>query len=282
MRFWHELAQQQQWEQEERRRLLDRQRAQPCTSNRQRSARHEAAHAVSALAVGKPVGVIALDKDGGYFRSGPSDSSPRPAEVETAAMRDLLAGMKRDGSQTASTLNRMIVEVSPLAYESMLGLPGRHDTCAVDLERARLQAEAVTSTRDEASRLLDRAVARADEIVGRHRHHIEVLGDELLQRGRMNGTEVKRVLRDAGFRMDAPPSDASLRYRHGTLAPLPRQQQRRDPNRREIYAGGVRVGFVEALHDEHDGEELGFVAYRASDGEVVGWEADAEAAARLL
>jgi hypothetical protein len=216
MRFWHELAQQQQWEQEERRRI-DRQRAQPFTSNRQRSARHEAAHAVSALAVGKPVGVIALDKDGGYFRSGPSDRPPRDAEVETAAMKDLLAGMRQNGSRMASMFDRLVVELSPLAYETMLGLPGRHDTCAVDLERARLQAEAVTSTRDEASRLLDRAVARADEIVGRHRRHIEALGDELLQRGRMNGTEVKRVLRDAGFRMDAPPSDASLRYRHGTL-----------------------------------------------------------------
>jgi hypothetical protein len=51
----------------------------------------------------------------------------------------------------------------------------------------------------------------------------------------------------------------------------PQQPQRRSLARREIYAGGARLGWIEPLHDE-DHSELGFVAFR-SDGEFAGWGA---------
>jgi hypothetical protein len=125
--------------------------------------------------------------------------------------------------------------------------------------------------------LWERAFARASEIVSRHRHHIETLGDELARRGHLSGDEIKRVLPDAGFQTSAS-SASGLRYRTGTM--IPRQQRRGQP-RREIYAGGVRVGWIEALHDEHDGEELGFAAFH-SDGELAGLGDDLVSAAQAL
>jgi hypothetical protein len=74
-----------------------------------------------------------------------------------------------------------------------------------------MEAEALSSSSEEASRLWDRAFARASEIVTRHRHHIEMLGDELARRGHMSGDEVRCVLADAGFRTLA--TSAGLRYR---------------------------------------------------------------------
>jgi hypothetical protein len=278
LRFWRQVAEQQEWEREERRhypkrfeRQVDYQRA-----DRQRSARHEACHAIASIVTGGNVGVIALDEDGGYFRAAASDRPPRATEVETETMRYLLAGMKRDGSRPESVFDHMVVELAPYAYETALGLPDCRETCSVDLERARMKAEALTSTDAEASCLWERAFARASEIIARHRHHIEMLGDELARRGRMSGDEVRRSLADAGFQTSA--TSAGLRYRAGVMTPV--QQPAVRHSRREIYASGRRVGWVEVLLDDHHGE-LGFVAFRL-DCELAGWGADLASAARTL
>jgi hypothetical protein len=275
MRFWQQQLAREQWEREERRRI-DRQRTQRAAPDRRRTAEHEAAHAIASVAMGGRVGEIAITGDGGYFRAAVSQRPPRDTEVETAAMRYLLDGLKRDGSRPESLFRHMVVDLTPYAREVVLGLPNCRETCSIDLERARMQAEALSSSGEEASRLWDRPFARATEIVTRHRREIEVLGDELARRGHMSGDEIRRTLADAGFQPVT--ISAGLRYRQGVLVPQP--QQRCPPARREIYAGGVRIGWIEPLHDD-DGSELGFVAYR-SDGELVGWGADSVSAAQAL
>jgi hypothetical protein len=183
--------------------------------------------------------------------------------------------MRRDGARPESVFRHLVVDLAPYAYETMLGLPSCRETCSVDLERAQMQAEALSSTNEAASRVWERAFARAGEIVARHRRHIEMLGDELARRGHMGGDEIRRTLAAAGFR-PAAASSTELRYRAGTMTPRQVVQSARS-SRREIYAAGRRIGWTEP-HDR--GGELGYLAYR-SGGEPAGCDA-IDAAARSL
>ncbi len=170
---------------------------QPKPADRLRVALHEAAHAVASFVTGCKVGELIIDADGGGSFRAVADGPPRGPDTDTETVKMLCDGIKRDGSRPAWMFDLLVINLAPVALERVLGVPDWRDHCSIDIKRARLQAQAITATKHEAERLLDRALQRAAEIVAQHRAQIFALADVLAERSHICGDEINCIIRAA-------------------------------------------------------------------------------------
>jgi hypothetical protein len=248
------------------------QRSGSSTADRRRVAHHESAHAVASLAVGGTVGEIAIDSDGGGSFRAVLDSAPRRSSgEEMESFRALTAGLTADSRGWVT--DSLVSVLAPLAFELARNEPGAWGHCSTDVEHARLLARGVADDLQEQQRLVSHALDRARAILLSHYADVLALGDELFERQRMNGDEVRAFLVRRGSSLVAPP----LRTRVATMNSATRgvTESNPAPSRYGIRSRGEDVGTIALL----TGGEWG--AFNLA-GKLVGTAPDHWTASKLL
>lgn len=172
---------------------------------------HESAHAVAAIALGKPAALINvfLDQSGivrGYFFGGapaPMDEQRLPDRDGFSSFCASIKSIVNVGSGPLDPPQSMLDEIVIRLAAVVILLPIDKQLAvrcgAGDIESAIDLARALASPAHPVNDLLNSALWRAAEICDRHLRQVLALGDHLAKRHRMDREEIMGTLAAEGF-----------------------------------------------------------------------------------
>ena len=167
-------------------------------------ARHEAAHAVAALALGKEVAQLRLWREadgtlrGDFCHKLPSDNGTGLALDDLCdRLRMLSRGL--DDCNVVGVHEKLVVLYAGLVQELSANEVLAFSLADKDLDDAEKLAGAISSSENHRSRMVNEAMMEAAAIVDRNRQAVNAIADRLAQTRIMTGDEIRQIASDAGF-----------------------------------------------------------------------------------
>ncbi|MGJ5216962.1 hypothetical protein ACQR1Q_08890 [Bradyrhizobium oligotrophicum] len=173
---------------------------------------HEAAHAITAFALDKPIALINVfvDESGvvrGAFFHAPPTSTEQERQLPNVhddeqfceTVKALVNAGRRPLDPPTSLINDIVIRLAAIAVFLPVDRRLAFSYGYSDIDQAARLAQALSNPNHSADELLNSALERAAEICDRHLNQILALGNRLAVRHRMESDEIKATLKAAAF-----------------------------------------------------------------------------------
>lgn len=184
---------------------------------------HEATHVVASIVVDKPVGLATVFEDvtghvrGAFFHAIPDilhDERRLPAFDEDQKFYESVKALQNVGGRSfdppVALIDDLVVKLAPIAIFLPFNRQLAFQYGSRDIRQAAALAKAIMGLGNLADELLNSTLRRGAEICDRNRAAILELGTRLAHSGRMDSSEIKATLTNAGFPGDVSgPADAN-------------------------------------------------------------------------